>query len=37
MSRLEAHVGGLAYEGDCRSLCTVTSRQKVDFLISNAH
>ena len=36
MSLLEAHAGALfqvAYEGDFRSLCTVTFGQKVDFLI----
>ena len=27
----------IAYEGDFRSLCTVTFSQKVDFLIINAH
>ena len=36
-SRLEAHdVFQIAYEGDFRSLYTVTFWQKVDFLISNA-
>ena len=38
-SHLEAHAGSrlfqIAYEGDFRPLCTVTFRQKVDFLISN--
>ena len=35
---LEAHAGffQIAYEGDFRSLCTVTYWQKVDSLISNA-